>query len=216
MHEPGWLRETRTSYDTVATSYAEQLADALAQAPADRAVLGLLADLVGPGGRVADLGCGPGRVTAHLTGLGLDAFGIDLSPGMVEVARARHPDLRFEVGDLRALPLADGELDGALAWYSLIHVPPDARPLVAAELARVLRPGGELVVAFQVGDEVRRLREAYGHTGLGMDAWRLDPDAVTGLLADAGLHVHARLVRDPEGPERSPQAYLLARRASPD
>ena len=212
VREPHWLRETRSTYDRVATSYADLLADALEHSPTDRAVLGLFADLVGPGARVADLGCGPGRLTAHLVDRGLAARGIDLSPGMVATARERHPGVEFEVGDLRALPLGDATLDGALAWYSLIHVPPDVRPAVVAELARVLRPGGELVVAFQVGDDVRRLREAYGHTGLGMDAWRLEPDEVTGLLAGAGIHVHLRLVRDPEGMEKTPQAYLVGRR----
>ena len=94
------LAAIRESYDTVALDYADLLRDALAASPHDRAVLGLFAELVlaAGGGPVADLGCGPGRVTAHLARLGLDAFGIDLSPGMVEVARRDHPGLRFAVG----------------------------------------------------------------------------------------------------------------------
>ena len=101
------IAETRAAYDTVAESYAELVEPALAESPMDRAVLGVFAEqvLAGGGGPVADLGCGPGRITAHLADAGLAAFGVDLSPGMVAVARARHPWLRFEVGTLEALDL---------------------------------------------------------------------------------------------------------------
>ena len=79
----GWLTDVRTSYDTVAASYAELLRDHLAGDPYDRAVLALFAELVrgAGGGPVADVGCGPGRLTAHLRELGVDVVGIDLSPG---------------------------------------------------------------------------------------------------------------------------------------
>lgn len=202
----------RTSYDTVADDYAALLRDSLAASPTDRAVLDLFAELVtgSGGGEVADLGCGPGRVTAYLAGRGLDVRGVDLSGGMVVVARREHPQLRFDVGSLTALDLADDSLAGALAWYSLIHQPTDELPATLAELARVLRPGGHLVVAFQVGDEPVHLREAYGHP-VSLVVHRRTPDAVVALLAEAGLVVHTRVVREPEQWEKSPQAYLLAR-----
>jgi len=161
--------ETRTAYDVVATSYAEILRGDLEEnlhAAHDRAVLRLFAELVlgGGGGRVGDLGCGPGRLTPHLATLGLDVFGMDLSPGMIEVARASHPELTFEVGDLRDLPLESDSLAGASAWYSLIHLPPTERPAAWAELARVIRPGGLLLIGSHVGhDEPRHRDQAYGH-----------------------------------------------------
>jgi trans-aconitate methyltransferase len=80
------------------------------------------------GGPVAGVGCGPGHVTAHLHELGVDAFGIDLSPVMVEVARRDHPGLRFGVGSMTDLNLADASVAGLLAWWSLIHVPDAAVP----------------------------------------------------------------------------------------
>ncbi|MBB4683554.1 class I SAM-dependent DNA methyltransferase [Amycolatopsis jiangsuensis] len=211
MTEPAYVSETRTAYDTVAESYAELLRDALAEDVWDRAVLGAFAELVGPG-RVGDLGCGPGRLTGYLASLGLDVFGVDLSPGMIEVARRTHPRLRFEVGSMAALELADGALAGALAWYSLIHTPRADLPVLAAELARVLAPGGWLVTAFQVGDEVRRVENAYGHA-VSADAHRLPVEFVSEVLSDAGLVVHARVVREPEKDyETTPQAYLTARK----
>src|SRR5215470_14072237 len=144
MRVPDWLDDTRTSYDTVAVGYADLLRDTLAGEPFQRGILALFAELVHAQGNgpVADIGCGPGRITAHLYGIGLDVFGIDLSPAMIDVARADHPALRFEVGSMAGLDLADGSLTGLLAWFSLIHVPDDEVPTVFAEFHRVLRPGG--------------------------------------------------------------------------
>lgn len=212
VSEPLDLAQTRTSYDTVAVAYEQILRDALAASPWDRAVLDTFAELVGPAGPVADLGCGPGRITTYLAGRGLDAFGVDLSPGMIDVARTAHPHLRFEVGSMSALSLADGSLAGAVAWYSFIHTPPERLPAVFAEIARVLRPGGVLAVAFQVGDERLHIAHAYGHD-VTADAYRLPPDTVADLMADAGLAIQAQLERQPEPPEKTPQAYLVARKA---
>jgi 2-polyprenyl-3-methyl-5-hydroxy-6-metoxy-1,4-benzoquinol methylase len=75
-------------------------------------------------GPVADVRCGAGRITAHLHSLGRDVFGIDLSPGMVEVARRTYPHLRFDVGSMTDLDVTDGSLGGVLAWYSVIDTPP--------------------------------------------------------------------------------------------
>jgi SAM-dependent methyltransferase len=114
--------------------------------------------LASGGGLVADLGCGEGRIGAHLAGLGLDALGIDLSPALAIIARAAYPGLRFAVGSMHALPLRDGALGGAVSWYSVIHAAPDDLPAYFAEFARVLRPGGHLLAAYfeAVGEPVTR------------------------------------------------------------
>jgi SAM-dependent methyltransferase len=105
MTTDDWLADTRTSYDAVAVSYADQVRGALAGHQYLCAALALFADSVrvAGGGPVADVGCGPGEVTAHLHELGVDAFGVDLSPGMIDVARRDHPGLRFEVGSMTDL-----------------------------------------------------------------------------------------------------------------
>ena len=211
--QPGFVSATRAAYDTVAASYAEIAEGMLADSTWDRAMLNAFAELVGPAGPVADLGCGPGRIAGYLASLGLDVFGVDLSPGMVEVARRAWPELTFQVGSLLALELADESLAGALAWYSIIHTPPARLPEVFAELARVLVPGGRLLLAFQVGDEVRHIEQGYGHDGLSLDAYRLRPELIENLAADAGFTIESRLVRAPEPPhEKVPQAYLVARK----
>jgi SAM-dependent methyltransferase len=211
MTEPSYLRATRVAYDTVAADYAELLRTELANKPLDRAMLAAFAELVASGddGPVADIGCGPGRVTAHLDGLGLAAFGVDLSPAMVAVARRMYPGLRFEEGAMSALDLADGSLAGVVAWYSIIHTPPELLPAVFTEFHRVLRPGGQLLLAFQAGDERVHLTHVYGHA-VSLHAHRLPPDRIAILLHEAGFVVSARLIREPEPREKNPQAYLLA------
>ncbi|MGH3804460.1 MAG: class I SAM-dependent methyltransferase, partial [Pseudonocardiaceae bacterium] len=107
------------------------------------------------------------------------------------------------------LGLADSSVGGIVAWYSIIHTPPERLPEVFAEFRRVLSPGGQLLIAFQVGDERVRLEHAYGHE-ISLDVYRLAPDRIVELLRDAGFALHARLVREPQEPEKLPQAYLMA------
>jgi SAM-dependent methyltransferase len=217
MTEPDYLRDTRASYDAVATGYAERFRDELAAKPLDRAMLAGFAEqvLASGAGPVADVGCGPGRVTAYLDGLGLPVFGIDLSPGMVAVARRSYPGLRFDVGSMLALELPDAALGGVLAWYSVIHIPDERLPEALAEFYRVLAPGGVVLLGFQAGDRSLHLTEALGRP-VCLDFRRRQPDRVAELLGQAGLVVRARLVREPDDdgdfPEREQQAFLLARK----
>ncbi|MEU8569025.1 class I SAM-dependent methyltransferase [Streptomyces pathocidini] len=220
MVEGDYLSETRTSYDAVAGDYAAWARGELEAKPLEAGLLGGFAGLVkgSGGGTVADVGCGTGRVTAHLHGLGLSVFGVDLSPGMVAAARREHPGLRFEEGAMGALDLPDGGLAGLVAWYSTIHVPDGELPYVFAEFHRVLAPGGHVVLAFQVGDEPPlHLTEALGHD-VSLVFRRRRPDQVAELLGRAGLDVRARLLRerdeDGEFPERTPQAFLIARKSA--
>jgi SAM-dependent methyltransferase len=211
MTEPTYLRTTRAVYDTVAVDYAKLVGTDVTEGPLDRAMLVAFAELVRAtgAGPVADLGCGPGRVTAHLHDLGLTTFGVALSPEMVAVARRAHPGLRFDEGSMTALDLADGAVGGIVAWYSIIHTPSERLPVVFAEFHRVLGPGGHLLLAFQAGDEPVHLEQAYGHA-VSLDVYRRSPEQVGTLLGQAGLVVHAQLIRGPEGFEKSQQAYLLA------
>ncbi len=112
---------------------------------------------------------------------------------------------------MAALDVADGVLGGVLAWYSTVHTPPSELPVLFTEFARVLAPGGHLLIAFKAGDEHIRLEHAYGRP-VDLDVYRTPPDLVAGLLAGAGLAEVARLVREPDALENSPQGFLLARK----
>ncbi|MFJ2564357.1 MULTISPECIES: class I SAM-dependent methyltransferase [unclassified Streptomyces] len=191
MESDGWLEDTRTSYDTVAGSYADQVRNLLDETPEERAILTLFADLVSTsgGGSVADVGCGPGRITAHLRQLGVDAFGIDLSPGMIEVARRDHPGLRFELGSMTDLDLGDGSMAGLVAWYSLIHVPDAQIGSVFRHFHRVLQPGGSLLIGFHVGDESKLKTQGYGGHPMKVHVHRRRHGQMIAWLDDAGFTI---------------------------
>ena len=200
---------TRTAYDTVAESYADLVRDELDGKHLEHGLLATFAQRV-PVGEVLEVGCGTGRVTEHLHRLGLDVAGMDLSPNMIEVARREYPHLRFDVGSMEALDAGDGALAGIVAWYSIIHTPPERLPAVFAELNRALEADGLLLLAFQSGDERVRLEHVYGHS-VSYDAYRLDPDDIEKMLVDAGFEIEVRVHRAPVGYEPTPQAYLMAR-----
>jgi SAM-dependent methyltransferase len=193
-----YLQGIRSSYDSVAESYAGMVR---ATEPWETAMLTTFVDLVrrteGAAGRVLDAGCGPGRVTARLHSLGLPAFGVDLSPGMIEIARRDQPDLEFTVGSMTSLDLADGELAGILSWWSIVHLPREVLPLAFAEFHRVLAPGGKLLTGFHVGDTQNHKDSGYGGHPMSLDVYRWQPDQVAALGSTAGFTVQAQLVIDP-------------------
>jgi ubiquinone/menaquinone biosynthesis C-methylase UbiE len=210
------MNEIEASYNTVATDYHALLKALVGKGVAERMMLRYFSDKVPPG-PIADLGCGTGRVTSHLAAAGLDVFGIDLSPGMIDVARENYPHLRFEVGSVFDLQLKDGELAGALLWYSLVHTPREQLPAAFAEAHRVLQPGGHLIYGYkaapghQAGGPAYHLTSAYGHD-VDLDVYLQEPTVVARLLAEAGFEEVATFHHAPEFGEKQPQGYALVRK----
>ena len=212
-------RPTRESYDAIAEAYTDWVADELTAKPHDRAVLGAFSELVLATGsaEVLDIGCGPGRITSFLAALGLTPSGLDLSPAMIELARGLYPNLDFGLGTMSALPHAEASFGGLVAWYSIIHVPDDELPVVFAEAARVLRPGGWFQLAFQLGNRVDHHSDLAG-TAIDLDFHRRSIEQVASALEPHGLLPVTRLEREPDRggryPEASRQGYLLVRKTS--
>jgi SAM-dependent methyltransferase len=208
-------RRVRATYDTVAAKYADRFSDELDRKPLERGLLAAFAEQVSRAWPVADIGCGPGHVTAHLASLGLRARGVDLSPGMIDVARVRHPDLGFAVGEMPGLPFADGELAGAVLLYSIIHLTAPVRAAALADLARTLRPGALALVGFHIGGDERVHVDNWFDEPVSFDGYLLSVQTVTGEMTAAGLPVEVTVQRAPYPDESSGthRCYLLARKA---
>jgi len=96
-----------------------------------------------PSARVADLGCGSGTFTTLLKAAGFDCVGLDISAKLIAVGRRKYPDVELLEGDIEHLPFPDGSFDGVLLSGVVHHFPDPSR--CAAEVCRVLRPGGRFV-----------------------------------------------------------------------
>jgi SAM-dependent methyltransferase len=209
--DDGWLSDTRSSYDADASGYALKVHGLLGANPYLRASLALFADLVHDvdDGPVADIGCGPGYVTGHLHDLGVDAFGIDLSPEMIAIARRDYPDLRFDVGTMTDLELADDSVAGIVAFWSVIHVPDQAVPSVFEEFRRVLRPGSPLLVGYHVGHQKLHTSEGYTGRPISVDSHYRPPSQIADWLRGVGFTIEAELVMRPD--DDVPGAITFAR-----
>ncbi|ASW53639.1 class I SAM-dependent methyltransferase [Plantactinospora sp. KBS50] len=207
--------ELKAAHDVLAEVYADRLAGALEVMPIDRTVLSLFCELTlaaDLGAAVGDVGCGTGRLAPYLAAQGLSPHGVDLSPEMVRVAQRDYPGFSFEVADLRALPFGDASLAGAVCWYSLLFLPPATRATAFSELARIVKPGGYLVMAFKAGDgELRRGGRSMG-LGIEFDAYWLSPEEMERRVTEAGFGTVFWAGRPADGQESTPQGYLLARR----
>ena len=204
--------DTQSSYDRVAEEYTRRMLAELDHKPLDRELLERFAAQVAHAGRVCDLGCGPGQVARYLRDHGADAFGIDLSPAMVELARRSHPGMVFQQGDMRALPLADGALAGVAAFYSLIHIPRAEVTAVLKEIRRVLQPNGLLLAAFHRGDEIRHLDEWWDQP-VSVDFVFFERDEMADYLQAAGFTFDEVIERDPypEVEAQTRRIYIFAR-----
>jgi SAM-dependent methyltransferase len=208
------LAAVRAAYDALAPAYARQFLHELDRKPFDRALLAGFAELVRGRGRVADLGTGCGHVARFLADRSVDAFGVDLSPASVALARELHREVGLELreGDFFALDLPDRALAGVTAFYAYVHLDPADLVPAFREVARVLAPGAPFLVGFHLGDEKLHVDEWLG-ARVGID-WRFFPmPTVAGAIEAAGLAVEARVERAPY-PDEHPttRGYVMARR----
>ncbi|MCT1479501.1 class I SAM-dependent methyltransferase [Microbacterium sp. p3-SID336] len=196
------------AYDGRADEY-RAVAGELAQMDSrDRELIGRWRDETP--GRLLDAGCGPGHWAAFLHDDGREVDGVDVSAAFVEGARLRYPELSFRRGSFRALPHASATVGGVLAWYSVIHTPPAELRDVLAEFARVLAPGGSLLLGYFHGEP----RERFAHAVTPAYFWTAE--ALSPMLAAVGLDVQWSEVREREPGEISsrPHGALRARRCS--
>jgi ubiquinone/menaquinone biosynthesis C-methylase UbiE len=222
------LHVIQESYDTVADEYARHCFSELDNKPLDRELLTRFAARVKGKGEICDMGCGPGHIARFLRDAGsaggsdhgagggfhLDIFGLDLSATMLEQARRLNPDILFRQGNMLALDLPDASLAGITAFYTIVNLPRESLPQVFREMARVLKPGGLLLLSFHIGNETLH-RDEWWDRPINMDFHFLQPPAIQRDLEAAGLVVEEVVEREPYAPEvehQSRRAYIFARK----
>ena len=149
--------------------------------------------LLPPGGEILDLGCGMGEpIASYLLSRGFDVTGVDSSPSLVELCRARFPGHEWIACDMRALELGRG-FHGLLAWHSFFHLSPgDQRPMFE-RFAAHLAPGGVLMFT-SGGEEGEAIGEWQGEP---LYHGSLDTAEYRALLAANGFEVVEHVVGDP-------------------
>ena len=145
-----WNCDLPDFYSGWAPDYARQFCNELDYKPRDQELLTEFA-AAAPDGLICDLGCGPAHIGGYLCGAGRNVEGIDIAPGMINIAQELYPGLSYQVGDFLNLPVADENYSGVVAFYSLIHNRRDQLSLAFKEIRRVLQVGGLLLASFHEG-----------------------------------------------------------------
>lgn len=198
VHVPSGVRD---SYSRRSAEYIQLFGSMEPVHHADLHLVSTWADgLTGP---VIDAGCGPGHWTNHLASRGREVRGVDLVPEFIARARDAYPGIRFDVGAFDRLDARTSSVGGVLSWYSLIHYEPDGILTPLRELARVIRPGGGLLVGFFSWPSLERFPHAV------VDAYRWPVSRLASEVEAAGFDVVETYERVEKGAR--PQGAIVAR-----
>lgn len=203
------------NYDRVAENYAAHFRNELDEKPFDRKMLDWLIEKVADSGIICDMGCGPGQIAAYLHARGADVCGVDLSPEMIRQARRLNPSIDFQTGDmLRLDEIADDSFGGIAAFYAIVNIPSESISQVFAELHRVLKSQGVLLVSFHIGRQIVHLDEML-EKAVSLDFFFYETANIREKLTAAGFEIEEAIERDPyaEAVEhQSRRAYIFARK----
>lgn len=196
-------QEVRASWEAVAEAYAE-LRD---PGGPDADLLTELLERLPPDATVVDVGCGDGaRTLANLTAV--ETVGVDVARRPLELARETVPGVTLVQGEMTSLPVADGIADAVTAYHAVFHVSSDDHPAVYREFARVLRPGGYVLLTVGSGPS-ESVRDDWLDTGERMYWSTPGPTRTQSQLRESGFEIEwTRTVDDPLG---SSTRFVLAR-----
>lgn len=208
--------EASAAYGRRSSEYIDLLGTIDATTSRDRDLIGSWA--AAQAGPILDVGCGPGHWTNWLREQGVDVEGVDPTPEFLDHARKSFPDIRFREATAEDLGVGDAGLAGVLAWYSLIHTPPERIHHALAEFARTIRPGGGLLVGFFEGAEI----EPFDHAVTTGYFWPVDE--LADAIEEAGFTVVASETRTDAGARphgaitatRTPDRSNFARNSTPE
>jgi ubiquinone/menaquinone biosynthesis C-methylase UbiE len=209
------MTDVQSGYDRIADEYVRRIYDELRHKPLDRKFLDRFAQSVGNEGLTCDLGCGPGHVARYLRERGMQVYGVDLSQGMLQRARQLNPGIEFDQGDMRQLPAADESWAGIAAFYAIVNLSLADVGRATCEMYRVLKPGGKLLVAFHLGEDLSQVEDDVWSLGISLEFTFFRASTIQRYLRDAGFEIEEVIERDPYAPDieyQSRRAYIFARK----
>jgi predicted TPR repeat methyltransferase len=204
------------AYDAVAERYTALYANQISADATERWVIDQFGQLCRDTGNemIVDLGCGPGRIAAHLADAGNRVMGVDVSAEMIRIARSRSPQVEFQVESMASfLQARPDSIGNALFWYSAIHTAPDELAALMRTTFAAVRTGGYILLGFQSMADPAAATETYDHRVV--SAYRYSLAEVHRRLLDVGFSVLHLGLRAPGPEERVPAGYALARKPSP-
>ena len=207
------MNHVQIAYDSVAAEYAEKFFHELDHKPLDRKLLDLFGERMAKSGRVCEVGCGPGEVTAYLANRGVPVYGIDISEMMIQTARRLSPTIHFETGDMLSLQADDNSLAGIVGFYAIVNLSRAEIERALVEFYRTLQPSAPLLLSFHVGDETLHLAEFLGKRAE-LNFFFYPVDTVRTMLTRAGFHIDEVIIRSPYETVEHPsqRAYIFGRK----
>ncbi len=212
IHEK--ISDVQSGYDLVADEYARRIYDELQHKPLDCRLLDRFAESVRGAGVACDLGCGPGHIARYLHGCGIQVCGVDLSAGMIQRARQLNPGIAFNQGDMRALPVKDNIWAGIAAFYAIVNLAPVDLVQALREMARVLMPGGRLLLSFHIGEDSSQVEDLW-NSGAALEFHFYRVGTVAEHIRHAGFEIEEIVEREPYAPDveyQSWRAYIFAQK----
>ena len=171
-------------YDDIAREYAEEF---FFDTSDNQYIDYFLQSLEGT--KILDVGCGNGKDCKYILQKGFDINGIDLSKGMLEIAKERVPEGKFEVMDIANITYPDNSYDGIISNCSLFHVPAEELPKTVESFARILKPNGKLLLILQEGLGETMIEEPY-RKGVHIYMNYFSLDQIQNLLREYGFEVN--------------------------
>lgn len=199
------------AYDMVAQEYAAAFSGEHAMKPKDQEIFRRFALMMGDRGPVWDLGCGPGHTAQALHALGIHISGLDLSENMLRQARALHPALHFQKGNILDLEFANDSIAGVVSFYAIVHFTEEQLERAFREVFRVLQPGGVFLFTFHIGDTTLHINTFLGKT-IAVDFMLFPTDRILRVLKHSGFTNKELIEREPypDVEHQSRRAYVFA------
>lgn len=147
------------------------------------------------GKKILDVGCGNGKDCKYILEKGFNINGIDLSIGMLNIAKEKVPNCNFEIMDITKITYPDDSYDGIISNCSLFHIPVEKLPKTLKSFKRVLKPDGKLLLILQEGNGEKMVEEPY-RPGIYIYIKYFSKNEIQKLLQEYGFEIDYLLKKE--------------------